>query len=33
VTFTYSLDTVGICYSAVQSLHKQTFGQEPRFDS
>ena len=33
VTYTYTLDTVGICHSAVLSLHKQTFGQEPRFDS
>jgi len=33
VTYTYSLDTVGICHPAVLSLHKQTFGQEPRFDS
>ena len=33
VTYTYSLDTVGNCHLAVLSLHKQTFGQEPRFDS
>ena len=33
MTYTYSLDTVVICHPAVLSLHKQTFGQEPRFDS